>query len=103
MMGQPGPFGMQRPGGGGGFLGTALATAAGVAGGMMVGSALANAFGGDNEGGLGALAGGAPGAGAESAAGSDASGLSPFQDAGAETQDANFEGDADFEAGDDWT
>jgi uncharacterized protein len=50
MMGAPGPWGggtMQR-GGGSGFLGTALSTAAGVAGGMMIANALTSAFSGDN-------------------------------------------------------
>jgi hypothetical protein len=37
-----GPWGGQRPGGG--FMATALTTAAGVAGGMMLGSVLTNAF-----------------------------------------------------------
>lgn len=47
--GAPGPWGggMQR-GGGSGFLGTALSTAAGVAGGMMIANALTHAFSGDN-------------------------------------------------------
>src|SRR5215213_10314368 len=50
MGGAPGPWGggMMQRGGGGGFLGTALSTAAGVAGGMMIANALTNAFGGDN-------------------------------------------------------
>ncbi len=45
----PGPWGnaaQQAPGRGGGFMATALTTAAGVAGGMMLGSVLSNAFGG---------------------------------------------------------
>jgi hypothetical protein len=50
MGGQPGPWGggmaQQR---GGGFLQTALTTAAGVAGGMMIANALSHAFGGENE------------------------------------------------------
>lgn len=46
---QPGMF--QR--GGSGFLGSALTTAAGVAGGMVVGNALMNAFGGHGGGGGG--------------------------------------------------
>ena len=49
--GAPGPWGggmMQRGGGGGGFLGTALTTAAGVAGGMMIANALTHAFSGEN-------------------------------------------------------
>lgn len=47
-MGAPGPWGggmMQSRGGG--FLQTALSTAAGVAGGMMIANALTHAFGGD--------------------------------------------------------
>ena len=55
-----GPFG--GGGRGGGFLQTAMGTAAGVAGGMLIGNALASAFGGDGGpetgGGLGALASG---------------------------------------------
>lgn len=47
---QPSPWGnaaqQQAPGRGGGFMATALTTAAGVAGGMMLGSVLSNAFGG---------------------------------------------------------
>jgi hypothetical protein len=48
--GSPGPWGgspMQARGGGG-FLQTALSTAAGVAGGMMIANALSSAFGGEN-------------------------------------------------------
>ena len=53
---QPGPWGQQQtaaqqPGRGGGFLGSALTTAAGVAGGMMLGNVLMNAFKGDSTGG----------------------------------------------------
>lgn len=49
---QPGPWGNQpgqqpaRGGAGGGFMASALTTAAGVAGGMMLGNVLTNAFGG---------------------------------------------------------
>ncbi|MBM1169859.1 DUF2076 domain-containing protein [Microvirga arabica] len=48
--GTPGPWGggMMQRGGGGGFLGTALSTAAGVAGGMMIANALTSAFSGEN-------------------------------------------------------
>ena len=56
---QPGMF--QR-GGGSGFLGSALTTAAGVAGGMVVGNALMGAFSG-HEGGGGIFGGGAGGGG----------------------------------------
>ena len=50
MGGAPGPWGggMMQRGGGSGFLGTALSTAAGVAGGMMIANALTHAFSGDN-------------------------------------------------------
>ncbi|MBB3019087.1 hypothetical protein FHR70_002141 [Microvirga lupini] len=50
MGGAPGPWGggMMQRGGGGSFLGTALSTAAGVAGGMMIANALTHAFSGDN-------------------------------------------------------
>ena len=47
-MASPGPWGGMQRGGGGGFLGTALTTAAGVAGGMMIANALSHAFSGDN-------------------------------------------------------
>ena len=106
MGGQPGMMGGMQPGmmgqrGGSGFLGTALTTAAGVAGGMVVGNALMNAFKGGHET-LGAAGAGAAGAG------SDVAGLSPFQDAGASpagfggqdasfgAQDASFGGGGDF-------
>ncbi|MGO4525209.1 DUF2076 domain-containing protein [Microvirga sp. 2MCAF35] len=49
MGGAPGPWGgMMQRSGGGGFLGSALTTAAGVAGGMMIANALSHAFSGDN-------------------------------------------------------
>lgn len=51
--GQPGPWQNQpgqAPGRGGGFMATALTTAAGVAGGMMLGNVLTNAFGGGKSG-----------------------------------------------------
>jgi uncharacterized protein len=55
MGGQPGPWGggMMQPRGGGGFLQTALTTAAGVAGGMMIANALSSAFGGNEPGAAG--------------------------------------------------
>ena len=111
-MGQPsmmqgGPMGGPQRGGSG-FLGTALTTAAGVAGGMMLGSALTNAFGG---GGHGALGGGLGGSSAANASGSDFSELSPFGSGGAGAgglgssspsfQDANFQ-DASFNDDDDF-
>ena len=75
---QPGMF--QR-GGGSGFLGSALTTAAGVAGGMVVGNALMNAFSG-HEGGGGFLGGGG------------SSGSSPWDGAGTTVTDpsAGFTG-----------
>lgn len=50
MGGTPSPWGggMMQSRGGGGFLQTALSTAAGVAGGMMIANALSHAFGGEN-------------------------------------------------------
>jgi hypothetical protein len=52
MTGAPGPWGGgMQPRGGGGFLQGALATAAGVAGGMMIANALSHAFGGADAGG----------------------------------------------------
>jgi hypothetical protein len=48
--GMPGPWGGVQQRGGGGFLQSALTTAAGVAGGMMIATALSNAFGGDEKG-----------------------------------------------------
>ncbi len=49
---QPGPWGgqAQQPAARGGFMATALTTAAGVAGGMMLGNVLTNAFGGGKAG-----------------------------------------------------
>jgi len=64
-------------GGGGGFLRSALTTAAGVAGGMVVGNALVNAFRGGHES-LGAFS---P-AQASALGDTDASSLSPFSDTG---------------------
>jgi uncharacterized protein len=104
---QPGPFGAPQRGGSG-FLGTALMTAAGVAGGMMLGNALTSAFGGQ-QGGHGALSGG-QNASTNAGAG-DHSDLSPFQDSGnsalhdasydpSEDFGGDFGGDAD---GGDWT
>jgi uncharacterized protein len=110
MMGQPG-FGAQR--GGSGFLGTAMATAAGVAGGMMLGSALSNAFGGGSEGAGQGLFGGGDAAQAN-AGGQDAADLSPFGQSGdnagdnAGFQDASYDPTEDFgsdfggDGGGDW-
>jgi hypothetical protein len=48
--GAPGPWGGAMPSRGGGFLQSAMATAAGVAGGVMIANALSHAFGGDHSG-----------------------------------------------------
>jgi hypothetical protein len=108
MMGQGGPF-AQR--GGSGFLGTALTTAAGVAGGMMLGNVLTNAFKGSGAEGAGA----GTGAGGEQAsflsgAGADKpdAGITDgmYQNAGHDQDglDADYGSDAggDFGGGDDW-
>jgi hypothetical protein len=95
-MGQGGPFGGQRQGGG--FLGTAMATAAGVAGGMMLGNVLRDAFGGGaGSGGEAKSALGDTGAGqGDAAGGQDHSSLSPFQNSADSGQDASYQHDADF-------
>ena len=85
---QGGPWGgggMMQPRGGG-FLQGALATAAGVAGGMMVANALTNAFSGDEAGAAGGAASAADLAGADSsdATGGITDGL--YQDAAANPQ-----------------
>jgi hypothetical protein len=91
--GRPGPFGAQR--GGTGFLGTAMMTAAGVAGGMMLGNALASAFGGADQGGKGLFGGSEANAG-----GQNHGDLSPFGNSGqGNYQDASYDpgaDDADF-------
>ncbi len=48
--GAPGPWGQQAQRPGGGFLASAMTTAAGVAGGMLVANALSSAFGGGSKG-----------------------------------------------------
>lgn len=73
---QPGMF--QR-GGGSGFLGSALTTAAGVAGGMVVGNALMGAFSG-NHGSGGGLFGGGGADTASAASPWDGAGVSPASD-----------------------
>lgn len=76
---QPGPWTNQAAArGGGGFMATALTTAAGVAGGMMLGNVLTNAFGGGKAG----------EAQASQAKASETSNASPSQDTAANTQDA---------------
>ena len=76
---QPGMF-QQR--GGSGFLGSALTTAAGVAGGMVVGNALMGAFSG-NHGSGGGLFGGGGSNTADSGSPWDGAGVSPVSDPGA--------------------
>jgi hypothetical protein len=107
MGGQQGGFGAPQRGGSG-FLGTAMMTAAGVAGGMMLGNALTSAFGGGSSGAAAqGLSGG--GDGAAGAAGNH-SDLSPFGDSGAGgAQNAAYEPSEDFggdfggdAGGDDW-
>ncbi len=73
---QPGMF--QR-GGGSGFLGSALTTAAGVAGGMVVGNALMGAFSGGHGGG-GLFGGGGATNTADSGSPWDGAGVSPVSD-----------------------
>jgi uncharacterized protein len=102
--GQPGAFGAPQRGGSG-FLGTAMMTAAGVAGGMMLGNALTSAFGGGqgSQGGQGLFGGGD---GAQAGAAGNHSDLSPFQNSGdAGFQDAPYEPSEDLggdAGGDDW-
>lgn len=83
---QPGMF---QARGGSGFLGSALTTAAGVAGGMVVGNALMGAFSGHGGGGEGAFGGGSSttafdGAGTDPTAGyaNEASAADPFAGGG---------------------
>lgn len=87
-----GPWGGMQPRGGG-FLQGALATAAGVAGGMMIANALTSAFSGENgaSGEASSLAGLDQGG---AAAGGETSGITDglYQDASAQDQD--FGGDA---------
>ncbi|HEV7259821.1 MAG TPA: DUF2076 domain-containing protein [Bosea sp. (in: a-proteobacteria)] len=87
---QPGPWSnqpaQQPPGRGGGFMASALTTAAGVAGGMMLGSVLTNAFGG----------GAAKAAEAKPAADTNAG--APAQDNGAGAQPAAYDDGSSNEA-----
>ena len=107
MGGQPGPWGggMMQPRGGS-FLGTALTTAAGVAGGMMIANALSSAFGGGEHGVAGnataaADLGGSDAGGA--GGGSDASNAGITDSLYGNQQNDQSEGFADFsgDAGDD--
>jgi len=101
---QGGPWGgggmMQSRGGG--FLQGALATAAGVAGGMMVANALTNAFSGDEAGAAGGATSAADLAGADSgdATGGITDGL--YQDAAANPPDDAGDFGGDGGDGGDW-
>lgn len=101
---QPGPWGNRGGGAGGGFLASAMTTAAGVAGGLVLGNVLANAFG---------INGGAEAApAADQAASANDAGAEQqaAHDAGADDasyQDASYDegldgGFDDFGGGDDW-
>jgi hypothetical protein len=108
-----GPWGQRT---GGGFLQSAMTTAAGVAGGMMIANALSHAFGGENGAagaahGFGGFGGDAAGAGADGGSGSYA-GItdSLYQNgsgdaAGQDDQGDDFAGDFGGDSGDDgdWT
>jgi hypothetical protein len=98
----PGMFQQQR--GGSGFLGGALATAAGVAGGMVAGNALMGLFSGGHGGGAGSLAS-APaaetfgGAAAANPWGGDAAASDPFAAGGADKSVADNSGWGNVEQG----
>jgi uncharacterized protein len=108
MGGPPGPFGAQR--GGSGFLGTALTTAAGVAGGMVLGNTLMNAFKGSGAEGQGAgadqaslLSGGSEAAGGDANAGiTDPMYQNANLDQGGFQEDYGSDGAADFGGDEDW-
>ena len=90
---QPGMFQRQ---GGSGFLGSALTTAAGVAGGMVAGNALMDMFGGHGGGGGfgGGGFGGGDGGGASPWGGADGGGADPFGGQGTGV-DPGFDGAPD--------
>lgn len=107
-----GPWGQRA--GGGGFLQSAMTTAAGVAGGMMIANALSSAFGGDHgadakqalagEHGDAPAAGGFGDASADSDGGSGSFGGitdSLYQDASHDDPSADFGGDGGDDG--DWT
>ncbi|WP_114945185.1 DUF2076 domain-containing protein [Microvirga calopogonii] len=105
MGGAPGPWGGMQRGGGGGFLGSALTTAAGVAGGMMIANALSHAFSGDNNP-LSNVASAAGLEGVDQAADAGIAGITdalyPNQDPQEDDQDfSDFGGDGGDEG--DWT
>ncbi len=87
---QPGMF---QQGGGSSFLGSALTTAAGVAGGMIVGNMLMNAFSGGGAAQAAQAAGGSPWTNATSAppdGGWQDATPSSFQDPGSDAQDSGW-------------
>ncbi len=97
MMAGAGPWGGQARGGSG-FLGSALTTAAGVAGGMLIASALTDAFSGGADA-LGAAGDAAAGAAAGAAADAGLGGITDGAFGGdAAVQPASFGGQEDFGA-----
>lgn len=110
----PGPWANQQAGRGGGFMASALTTAAGVAGGVMLGNVLTNAFGGGKAQASEAKPAEAAGSAAteESKASTQNAADDPRQDAGpsdqASYQDAAHEEpydggyDEGFDDGDSW-
>jgi hypothetical protein len=94
----PGPWGGQRQGGG--FLQTAMATAAGVAGGVVLGNVLMNAFSGGQKPDAAAAGGGTESAAApaDNAAPEAGAQQASYEDPG---MDAGF-GDGGFDGGGDW-
>lgn len=110
--GQPGPWGQQgaqQPASrGSGFLGTAVTTAAGVAGGMVLGNVLMNAFKGD--GAAGSAQAATPASGSESATAQPAADNTAYNDGSSDAgnyQEAGYDqayddGSSDFGGDDDW-
>ncbi len=114
---QPGPWSgqpQQQPPGRGGFMATALTTAAGVAGGMMLGNVLTNAFGGGKAGEAKAAETASNGStptneAANSQTASDntnyddgSSNEANYQNAGYEPQDAGYDDGSSFGDDDSW-
>ena len=107
---QGGPWGGQAPqrGGGSGFLGSALTTAAGVAGGMVAGNMLMNAFSGHGGGmfGGGHLASadsggiwGDQGASVSNASDYDTGGLDTGSGSDPDVQNASYNDSGDYDTG----
>lgn len=96
---QPMPYGMQPSAfqGGSGFLGSALTTATGVAGGMLAANALTSLFSGHHDGGMG---GGDMGMGAST---TNETIVNNYGDAGADPfAGSGVQADPGFDAGGDW-